>query len=168
MLYSEVEDHLEHFGVKGMKWGVRREAKRDATEYAKAKMFYGEGAGNRRKLIKATVDAKTKKDPTYKEAFDHYLNEQDMAKRASQARSERARKDTTKAVAKTSRGVIRVLNGNSMYASAASIALVGAFGVAHKAGIDKVVLDAGKKAYSAAKTSIKAQNIKRDFESWVK
>ena len=25
---------LEHYGVKGMKWGVRREAKRDANKFA--------------------------------------------------------------------------------------------------------------------------------------
>ena len=38
-----------HTGVKGMKWGV---AKRDAKEAARAKMFYGESAGTRRKDIK--------------------------------------------------------------------------------------------------------------------
>ena len=49
---------LMHYGVKGMKWGVRRRARRDAKEYTQAKMYYGEGAGNRRKLIKATVKAR--------------------------------------------------------------------------------------------------------------
>lgn len=48
---------LMHYGVKGMKWGVRRRARRDAKEFTQAKMYYGEGAGNRRKLIKATVKA---------------------------------------------------------------------------------------------------------------
>lgn len=38
---------LEHYGVKGMNWGVRREAKRDARESVRAQMSYGEGAGNR-------------------------------------------------------------------------------------------------------------------------
>lgn len=39
------ESELYHHGVKGMKWGVRkqrRQAKKDAKEYARAKMFYGE------------------------------------------------------------------------------------------------------------------------------
>ncbi len=58
---NEVEEfYLQHYGVKGMKWGVRRnrpegvsrrtnrEAKKDAKEYTKAKMYYGEGAGTRR------------------------------------------------------------------------------------------------------------------------
>lgn len=49
---------LMHYGVKGMKWGVRRRARRDAKEFTQAKMYYGEGAGNRRKLIKATVKAR--------------------------------------------------------------------------------------------------------------
>lgn len=35
---------LMHYGVKGMKWGVRRRARRDAKEFTQAKMYYGEGA----------------------------------------------------------------------------------------------------------------------------
>ena len=66
------ETSFMHYGVKGMKWGVRREAKRDAKEAARAKMSYGEGAGNRRKLINESVKAKSKKDPNYKKAFDYY------------------------------------------------------------------------------------------------
>lgn len=41
-----MEDVICHYGVKGMKWGVRREAKRDARESVRAQMSYGEGAGN--------------------------------------------------------------------------------------------------------------------------
>jgi len=31
---------LMHYGVKGMKWGVRRRARRDAKEFTQAKMYY--------------------------------------------------------------------------------------------------------------------------------
>ena len=52
---------LMHYGVKGMKWGVRRRARRDAKEFTQAKMYYGEGAGNRRKLIKGAKRWTSKK-----------------------------------------------------------------------------------------------------------
>lgn len=102
---DDPEDFLEHFGVKGMRWGQRkdqsigvskktsREAKKDAVESARAKLFYGEGAGTRRKLINASVEAKSKRDPDYKKAFDHHLGNQDLSVHASKARGERTRTD---------------------------------------------------------------------------
>ena len=56
----ENDSDIYHYGVKGMKRGVRREAKRDARESVRAAMLYGEGAGNRRKLINKSVEAKNK------------------------------------------------------------------------------------------------------------
>ena len=72
MFYSSQYQELYHFGVKGMKWGVRKQrylAKKDAKETARAKMYYGDGAGVRRRQIKAIVKQRSK-DPTYKKAYD--------------------------------------------------------------------------------------------------
>ena len=66
------DEFLAHYGVKGMKLGVRRAARKDANEFAAAKMYYGKGAGTRRKLIKAKVETRSA-DPRYKEAFESNL-----------------------------------------------------------------------------------------------
>ena len=66
--------YLAHYGVKGMKWGVRHEARKDAKEYQKARMATGENAGNRRKKIKNRIERNRtrlgKRD--YNRAFDYY------------------------------------------------------------------------------------------------
>lgn len=159
---DDVDNFLEHYGIKGMKWGQRkasipgvsartsREAKKDANEFAKAKMFFGEGAGTRRKLIKATVESKSAKDPTYKKAFDHHLGNQDLGKRASQARGERKRKDTTKAVGKTARGVKNLALGTGAPVAISALVVYGAW---KNPAVRSVVTNASKTAYSTIKNS---------------
>jgi len=107
-------------------------------------MFYGEGAGTRSKLIKAKVEGKSKKDPSYKKAFDNHLGKQDMSKHAEKARGERKRKNIKKSTGRGIRGTRHILNGNSQYASAATAILVGGAPYAHKKGIDKAVLKSAK------------------------
>lgn len=159
---TDVDDFLAHYGVKGMRWGQRkasipgvsartsREAKKDATEFAKAKMFYGEGAGTRRKLIKAKVESKANKDPSYKKAFDAHLANQDLGKRASQARGERARKDTVKATAKTARGIKNLALGTG---APVALSAVVAYGAYKNPVVRSVVSKTAKTAYSAVKNS---------------
>lgn len=171
-------EELVHFGVKGMHWGVRHDgpagvsrstnsaAKSDAKEFARAKLFYGEGAGTRRKLIKAAVEGRSKKDPAYKRAFDHHLAKQDMSKHAEKARSERKRKNVKKSAGRGIRGTRHILNGNSQYASAATAVGVGGALYLHKAGIDKIIIGKGKQAYKKIKDPEgmkKAQNLLRDM-----
>jgi ribosomal protein S18 acetylase RimI-like enzyme len=177
--FDEVKHgELTHYGVKGMRWGHRkarpggvsrstdRMARKDAKEFARAKQFYGEGAGTRRKLIKARVDGISKKNPGYKKAFDAHLANQDTSKHASKAKSERKRKNVANSTRKGIRGTSHILRGNSQYASAATAIVVGGALYAHKAGIDKTILNAGKSAYSKAKDPNghkAARNLLRDM-----
>ena len=159
--FNTIEDAI-HFGIKGMKWGVRRTpeqlghkiphstrraAAKDAKEYARAKMFYGEGAGTRRKLIIETVKQRSK-DPLYKEEFERQLELQDMGKHAAKARAERTRKDTANKVKKTGRGLINAATGNIARASASAAAI---YTVAHMTGLDQKI---GEYASTAARDAI--------------
>jgi hypothetical protein len=159
---DDVDDFLAHYGIKGMKWGQKkasipgvsaktsREARKDATEFAKAKMFYGEGAGTRRKLIKAKVEAKAGKDPNYKKAFDSHLANQDLGKRAEGARSERRRKDVVKGTAKTARGVKNLALGTGAPVALSALAVYGAYKNPY---IRAAATKAGKATYATIKDS---------------
>ena len=174
MAETSEDFELFHYGVKGMKWGVRRDrpealqgvsrstnrsAKKDAKETAKAKMFYGEGAGTRRKLNRATVEARSK-DPGYKKAYDHHLSNQDMAKRAGQARGERRRKDTAKTVGKTTRGVKNLAMKTGAPVTVGALAV---YGAASNPTVRRTVTNASRTTYRAAKNSPVTKAAKRKF-----
>ena len=124
---------------KSPSFSTKRLAKKDAKEYATAKMYYGEGAGNRRKLIKNTVEQRRKDRPGYSEEFDRRLSNTNWDKTVKKARSQRARNTTISKAAQTGRGIVHALNGNTMYASAAALTVVGGYKVMKNTGMDKVV-----------------------------
>lgn len=160
---------LYHYGVKGMKWGVRRKARKDAKEYARAKMFYGEGAGTRRKLIKATVNERSK-DPDYKREFDAALAKQDMSKHAAKAKAERKAKDVKNSAAKTGRGLINIVAGHPERVGAGLTVAAAAYGMAHRAGVDRVIAQNAKRAisslYNAAKTEYGRRQVQKMFDKF--
>ena len=169
-------DDLQHSGIKGQKWGVRRfqnedgslteagkqrygyyeradgtkdyariqkDASNDATEYARAKAYYGEGAGNRRKIIRNRISERMK-DPDYKAAFDKHMKEQNMEQHQKAADRERKWEDTKNTVGKTARGIKNILLG----VGSASIAAISIVKLAQATGLDKKISDWGRTALS--------------------
>lgn len=157
----ENDSDICHYGVKGMKWGVRREAKRDARESVRASMSYGEGAGNRRKLINRSVEAKKKKDSNYAKAFDYYRDREDVAKAGQNARKWRKSQDRKKKAKSMRSGAARALG----YTSAA--AMVGALGVGYAKNY-KTINPIVKQAASTGKAWLDTQIRTAKFKNTMK
>lgn len=130
---------------------IKREAIKDADEYALAKMFYGEGAGVRRRLINQTVQFKIANIPGYDVAFQQELAKQDFAKLSRKARRERRRIDAAKAVNKNGKALVR---GDYTAMSLPLIAVAGAGYLAHVTGYDKKALAFVKKEYRSTKLRV--------------
>ena len=99
---------IVHFGIKGMKWGIRRyenpdgtltqagkeryqrnlhkEARRDAQRKSDADAAYGSGAGTRRKLIDKEINEKLK-NKDYAKHYERAKKEVDVSKSLKRAES---------------------------------------------------------------------------------
>lgn len=137
-----------------------REARRDAKEYARAQMFYGEGAGTRRKLITASVESKAERNQTYARAFRTALQSQDMADHAKKAARERNLKDKTVAIKKNTNAI---LSGNYKNVQSTILILIIAGYVAHQTGLDQKILDKSKVVLADVKVRIKKYKDRRDI-----
>lgn len=131
---------------------TKQQARRDAIEFARAQMYYGEGAGIRRKLIENTVDSKSRRDPTYARTFMVEFGRQDMAEHAEKARKERERADRNASIKRNTRALT---SGNYQNAQSSVLILLGVGYLAHKTGYDKIALEKGKELYEKGKLRVK-------------
>ena len=132
---------------------TKKQATKDAVEYARAQLFFGEGAGIRRRIIEAKVTDQVLKDPKYAEAFDKALGEQSWSEHAEKAVKERKRLDRGKSLSKNTRAVLTGRPKNASSNVIIALALVGYF--AHQNGYDKVALAEAKKQYQKGKSWVK-------------
>lgn len=115
---------------------INKMAKQDAHRVARADMFFGEGAGTRRKLLNAEISDKLVSIPGYAEKFNREYEKQDMADHAIEAAKERKRLDRK---AKMERNVRGFTTGNRS-SFTTSVGLAAALWVfAHQTGLDEPI-----------------------------
>lgn len=156
---QDVDAFLEHHGIKGMRWGVRKaerggvsravdkQARKDAQEFARAKMFFGQGAGTRRKLINKSIEARKAHDLSYAKAFDRHVAKQDLSVHASKAVKERTSIDRTDRNKKRAGVVARRLTGE-MGTQAAFVALAAGGAAFFRSEKGKSTLRKGVKTFN--------------------
>ena len=151
------EEGKRHYGYYDRSNGTKdykrlqKDAANDAKEYARAKAYYGEGAGTRRKQIKNLISERMK-DEDYKKEFERMLNLQDMSKHQKAANRERKVQDAKNTVGKTARGIKNLMLG----VGNATLGAVALYSVAKMTGADKMIAKYGKQAFGSAMNAVKS------------
>lgn len=170
---QQVEDFLSHHGIKGQRWGIRNDripgvsrrvhkiAGKDAKEHARAKLFYGEGAGTRRKLINAKVEYNRKNVPGYSKAFDAHASAQNLSDHSNKAIKERDSIDRRNRNKKRAGAIARRLTGE-WGTQAAFVALAATGAAFAQSPKGRQFLNSGvSKVKSAQSNFVRKQGAKR-------
>lgn len=132
---------------------VKKLAQKDAARWAAAEMFFGEGAGTRRKLLAAEIQEKQLQIPGYRPIFIKYYESQDFAKHAIKAAKERARLDRSGFIKKHTKALLRGDRRNEIV----GLVLLGY--AAHQMGYDKIALEKAKKIQRKVKSKIAERRL---------
>jgi hypothetical protein len=136
---------------------LEKMAQQDAHQWARAEMFFGEGAGTQRKLLWAEINKKLSTIPEYKDAFDKAYISQDFAEHAIAAARTRQKLDR---VAKAGQNLRALKSGNLNNLTTGVAVIVGAVYLAHATGADKVIEAEAKRLYKKAKVEYKFQKAR--------
>ena len=96
MLFDEF---LEHSGIKGMKWGVRRYQNKDGTLTPEGKIRYGKGDGESNDSKKESDDSKPRYDSgtkSYKKSDTRHLTDEELTRRVKRLTQENNYRDQLK------------------------------------------------------------------------
>lgn len=138
---------------------IKNQAYQDASEYARAQLFHGEGAGIRRNLIGARIAGHADKYGLgYNKAFSQALEEQDWADHATKAVRERKRIDAGKFLKRNGSALV---TGRTQNLSTGIAVAVAVYAIANQTGADEVIGREMKKAYKKAETEVKVFRAKR-------
>lgn len=137
---------------------IKKQAYQDASEYARAQLFHGEGAGIRRNLIGGQVAGKSARYKEYGKLFDEALAQQDWADHATKAVRERKRIDAGKFLKRNGSALV---TGRTQNLSTGIAVAVAVYAIANQTGADEVIGREMKKAYKKAETEVKVFRAKR-------
>lgn len=134
-------------------------ATKDASDWARAEMFFGEGAGIRRRHLEAQIKEKRNDIPNYKEWFDFAYSRQNMAEHAIAAAKERKKIDAMASAGKN----FRAIRSGNIHGLSNSVFVIGGLAyVVHATGADKKIVDETKRLYKKAKAEVKYRKARME------